>query len=70
MSELLTDSHLRAIAKQLRNWERRLFDKAGGYTKLSEIVGKIEVFRPDTLERIGWFVMQDEWLGFEFDPAS
>jgi hypothetical protein len=69
MSTPMSKSDLEAIAKQLGAWERRLVD-AAGYKALSEHIGKIEVYQPDTMDRIGWFVMQDEWLGFEFDPVS
>jgi hypothetical protein len=65
-----TAEDLETIAKRLRAWERRLIAKEGGYSRLSEGVGDIEVLRPDSEDVIGKFVLQDEWLGFVFKPAE
>ena len=59
MSDLpLTPSDLRAIAEALDPLE---------YSEVltaNPLIGRIEVFRPDGDEQIGWFAQSDDWYGF------
>jgi len=63
-----TADDLERIAKALREWERLLLDKDGGFRRRSELVKSIEVTRPDDDgEAIGHFVIEDGWVGMRFD---
>ena len=66
----LTASDLERLAQGVRDFERLIINREGGYTKRSELIQRVEVNMPGEDEVIGYFVIQDEWVGFEFKGSS
>lgn len=66
----LTPEDLHAIADNLEALNSTLTTENGNLTPAANLLGDIEVQRPESNEIIGHYVFEDGWIGFRFGGAE